>query len=104
MAVIGRVRTTTDTVRFLQIQYPWLAANETLDTVDVLVEPQGGGYNPLTPFIIDLVVIETNHKSIRFRASGGEKGGLYKVEFTVTTSLTQQNEDCLEFTVDEACI
>lgn len=103
MAVIGRVRTTEDSIRLMRIEYPWLVEAEVLQSIAVEVTPEGSSYDPDKNLIIDSVGLDVTRTQVNFRVLGGEEGGLYNVRFIVGTSAGQQNEDCIEFTVDAGC-
>jgi hypothetical protein len=86
-------------IRHYQINYPWLADNETLVGANVAITPNDG------LFTVSLIGISMDNKAILITANGTGgpvEGTEYIFECGVETSLGQLNYDKIHFIMDSA--
>lgn len=94
--ILGRYRQHPEDIRRRQLTYTdFLETGEIITSVVATVTPTTD-----TPFVVNNIIIDPAGDVFAYRASGGEAGQSYSVNFAVTTNAQTKN-DTVEFDIEE---
>lgn len=94
--LLDRFQQSPDEIKLKTIDYSnWLSSGETISTVVATATPVTAPVLTVTPAKTDTRVTLTT--------SDGLDDTTYTVNITITTSLGQKKEDCIEYIVEEIC-
>jgi hypothetical protein len=98
--LIGREILDLLQIRNFQVTYPWLGETELLTVLNVTIVPDDGIFQVVSS------AISVGGKTVDLRivaGDGSNNGEEYEVHIVATTSLFQQNDDCIRFLVQDRC-